>query len=54
MCESENLKCFHFFLIYAASELKKHEIEKVEILTKQAVLNGGVAKESAEAHGTIQ
>ncbi|XP_062993776.1 keratin-like protein KRT222 isoform X2 [Elgaria multicarinata webbii] len=42
------------FILPSPSELKKHEIEKVEILTKQAVLNGGVAKESAEARGTIQ
>ncbi|XP_033025673.1 keratin-like protein KRT222 isoform X2 [Lacerta agilis] len=37
-----------------ASELKAHEIEKVEILTKEAVLNGNATKESAEACGTIQ
>ncbi|XP_013929190.1 PREDICTED: keratin-like protein KRT222 [Thamnophis sirtalis] len=37
-----------------ASKLKKHEIEKVEILTKQAVLNGGVEKDSTETHNTIQ
>ncbi|XP_066485217.1 keratin-like protein KRT222 [Tiliqua scincoides] len=42
------------FFLPSPSELKRHETEKVEILTKQAVLNGGVAKESAEAHGTIQ
>ncbi|XP_034991751.2 keratin-like protein KRT222 isoform X1 [Zootoca vivipara] len=42
------------FILPSSSELKAHEIEKVEILTKQAVLNGNVAKESAEACGTIQ
>ncbi|XP_053115727.1 keratin-like protein KRT222 isoform X2 [Hemicordylus capensis] len=42
------------FILPSPSELKKHEIEKVEILTKQAVLNGDIAKESAAAHGTIQ
>uniref|UniRef100_A0A8C3BS52 IF rod domain-containing protein n=1 Tax=Cairina moschata TaxID=8855 RepID=A0A8C3BS52_CAIMO len=28
--------------------------EKVELMTKQAVLDGNIMKESAEAHGTIQ
>ncbi|KAJ6660699.1 hypothetical protein lerEdw1_017696 [Lerista edwardsae] len=42
------------FILPSPNELKKHEIEKVEILTTQAVLNGGAAKESAEAHGTVQ
>uniref|UniRef100_A0ABM5GRS1 Keratin-like protein KRT222 isoform X1 n=1 Tax=Pogona vitticeps TaxID=103695 RepID=A0ABM5GRS1_9SAUR len=42
------------FILPSPSELKKHEIEKVEILTKQAILNATVAKESAEAEGTIQ
>ncbi|KAH0626849.1 hypothetical protein JD844_002103 [Phrynosoma platyrhinos] len=42
------------FILPSPSELKKHEIEKVEILTQQAILNGDVAKERAEAHGTIQ
>ncbi|XP_020641157.3 keratin-like protein KRT222 isoform X2 [Pogona vitticeps] len=42
------------FILPSPSELKKHEIEKVEILTKQAILNASVAKESAEAQGTIQ
>lgn len=32
----------------------KYENESVETVTKQAVVNGDVAKESAEAHGTIQ
>uniref|UniRef100_A0A8D0BKJ5 Keratin 222 n=1 Tax=Salvator merianae TaxID=96440 RepID=A0A8D0BKJ5_SALMN len=42
------------FILPSSSELKKHEIEKVEILTKQAVLNRGITKETAEAGGTIQ
>ncbi|XP_077170550.1 keratin-like protein KRT222 isoform X1 [Paroedura picta] len=42
------------FILPSPSELKKHEIEKVEILTKQAVLNGGAVKDSEEAHGKIQ
>lgn len=34
--------------------VKKHETEKVELMTKQAVLDGNMMKESAEAHGTVQ
>ncbi|XP_036263656.1 keratin-like protein KRT222 isoform X1 [Pipistrellus kuhlii] len=33
---------------------QKCENEKVERVTKQAILNGNVVKESTEAHGTIQ
>ncbi|XP_066877448.1 keratin-like protein KRT222 isoform X3 [Kogia breviceps] len=33
---------------------QKYENEKVETVTKQAILNGNVVKESAEAHGTVQ
>ncbi|NWI84910.1 KT222 protein, partial [Pitta sordida] len=33
---------------------KKHEPEKVELVTKQAILDGNIMKESAEAHGTVQ
>ncbi|KFQ18514.1 Keratin-like KRT222, partial [Merops nubicus] len=33
---------------------KKHETEKVELMTKQAILDGNIMKESAEAHGTVQ
>ncbi|XP_008143164.2 keratin-like protein KRT222 [Eptesicus fuscus] len=33
---------------------QKCENEKVETVTKQAILNGNVVKESTEAHGTIQ
>ncbi|NXT74235.1 KT222 protein, partial [Zapornia atra] len=34
--------------------VKKHETEKVELMTKQAILDGNVMKESAEACGTVQ
>uniref|UniRef100_A0A670ZJ84 Keratin 222 n=1 Tax=Pseudonaja textilis TaxID=8673 RepID=A0A670ZJ84_PSETE len=42
------------FILPSSSKLKKHEIEKMEILTKQAVLNGGFVKDSTETHNTIQ
>ncbi|NWQ93504.1 KT222 protein, partial [Burhinus bistriatus] len=34
--------------------VKKHETEKVELMTKQAILDGNIMKESTEAHGTVQ
>ncbi|NWQ69600.1 KT222 protein, partial [Neopipo cinnamomea] len=34
--------------------VKKHEPAKVELMTKQAILDGNIMKESAEAHGTVQ
>ncbi|NXU78135.1 KT222 protein, partial [Oreotrochilus melanogaster] len=34
--------------------VKKHKSEKTELLTKQAILDGNIMKESAEAHGTVQ
>ncbi|NWS63344.1 KT222 protein, partial [Chunga burmeisteri] len=34
--------------------VKKHETEKMELMTKQAILDGNIMKESAEAHGTVQ
>uniref|UniRef100_A0A8C0GWD5 Keratin 222 n=1 Tax=Chelonoidis abingdonii TaxID=106734 RepID=A0A8C0GWD5_CHEAB len=43
-----------FAFTFTAGAVKKHENEKVEKLTKKAVLNGSIVKESAEAHGTIQ
>ncbi|XP_065278875.1 keratin-like protein KRT222 [Emys orbicularis] len=43
-----------FAFSFTAGAIKKHEDEKVEKLTKQAILNGNIVKESAEAHGTIQ
>ncbi|XP_038241722.1 keratin-like protein KRT222 isoform X1 [Dermochelys coriacea] len=42
------------FIPPSTGAIKKHEDEKVEKLTKQAILNGSFVKESAEAHGTIQ
>ncbi|XP_003467138.2 keratin-like protein KRT222 isoform X1 [Cavia porcellus] len=33
---------------------QKYEDENVEMVTKQATLNGNMAKESAKAHGTVQ
>ncbi|NWR63320.1 KT222 protein, partial [Bucorvus abyssinicus] len=33
---------------------KKREPAKVELMTRQAILDGHVMKESAEAHGTVQ
>ncbi|XP_031456628.1 keratin-like protein KRT222 [Phasianus colchicus] len=37
-----------------ADGVKKHETEKMELMTKQAVLEGNIMKQSAEAHGTIK
>ncbi|XP_021233897.1 keratin-like protein KRT222 isoform X2 [Numida meleagris] len=37
-----------------ADSVKKHETEKMELMTKQAVLDGNIMKQSAEAHGTIK
>ncbi|NWW85235.1 KT222 protein, partial [Rhynochetos jubatus] len=34
--------------------VKEHGTEKGELLTKQAILDGNVTQESAEAHGTVQ
>ncbi|NXH27421.1 KT222 protein, partial [Myiagra hebetior] len=34
--------------------VKKHKPKKVELMTKQAILDGNILKESAEAHGTVQ
>ncbi|NXJ05858.1 KT222 protein, partial [Odontophorus gujanensis] len=34
--------------------IKKHETEKMELMTKQAILDGNIMKQSAEAHGTIK
>ncbi|NXB61959.1 KT222 protein, partial [Struthidea cinerea] len=34
--------------------VKKHKPKKVELMTKQAILDGNIMKESAEAHGTVQ
>lgn len=48
---------FHTHSIAAFSSTdgaKKRETEKVELITKQAILDGNIMKESAEAHGTVQ
>uniref|UniRef100_A0A8D0HAD9 Keratin 222 n=1 Tax=Sphenodon punctatus TaxID=8508 RepID=A0A8D0HAD9_SPHPU len=45
---------FNTMLIFRKNVIRKHKDKKVEILTKQAVLNEEAVKESAEAHGTIQ
>ncbi|NWW58771.1 KT222 protein, partial [Ifrita kowaldi] len=45
------------FCIFAYSfteGVKKHKPKKVELMTKQAILDGNIMKESAEAHGTVQ
>ncbi|NXG58081.1 KT222 protein, partial [Hemiprocne comata] len=34
--------------------VKRHASEKMELLTKQAILDGNIMKERAEAHGTVQ
>ncbi|NXH82339.1 KT222 protein, partial [Edolisoma coerulescens] len=41
--------------VYSFTEgVKKHKPKKVELMTKQAILDGNIMKESAEAHGTVQ
>ncbi|XP_074835422.1 keratin-like protein KRT222 [Carettochelys insculpta] len=42
------------FITSSTGAIKKQDDEKMQIVTRQAILNGSVAKESAEAHGTIQ
>ncbi|XP_066422838.1 keratin-like protein KRT222 isoform X1 [Molothrus aeneus] len=37
-----------------SEDVKKHKPKKVELMTKQAILDGNIMKESAEAHGTVQ
>ncbi|NXX96624.1 KT222 protein, partial [Centropus bengalensis] len=37
-----------------AESVKKQETEKLELMTKQAILDGNIRKGSAEAHGTVQ
>ncbi|NXC37752.1 KT222 protein, partial [Penelope pileata] len=34
--------------------VKKQDTEKMELMTKQAILDGNIMKQSAEAHGTIK
>uniref|UniRef100_A0A8C6IRR8 Uncharacterized protein n=1 Tax=Melopsittacus undulatus TaxID=13146 RepID=A0A8C6IRR8_MELUD len=42
------------YLPLSPAACPKHETEKVEVLTKQAILDGNITKGSAEAHGTVQ
>lgn len=42
------------FGFYFIDGIKKHETEKIELMTKQAILEGNIMKQSAEAHGTIK
>ncbi|NXA23888.1 KT222 protein, partial [Ibidorhyncha struthersii] len=45
----------YFIAAFSSTDgAKKHETEKVELVTKQAILDGNILKESAEAHGTVQ
>lgn len=45
----------HCIPAYSFTEgVKKHKPKKVELMTKQAILDGNIMKESAEAHGTVQ
>ncbi|NWZ26813.1 KT222 protein, partial [Asarcornis scutulata] len=54
-CALTLLFCIHGIFAFSFIDgVKKHETEKVELMTKQAVLDGNIMKESAEAHGTIQ
>ncbi|XP_044527541.1 keratin-like protein KRT222 [Gracilinanus agilis] len=39
---------------FSTEVIHKRDKEKVETVTKQAILNGSIVKESTEAHGTIQ
>ncbi|NXS90614.1 KT222 protein, partial [Jacana jacana] len=48
-CYTPTVSAFSF-----TDGVKKLETEKVELMTKQAVLDGNVMKESTEAHGTVQ
>ncbi|KFP76332.1 Keratin-like KRT222, partial [Apaloderma vittatum] len=49
MCCMPTTSAFSF-----TDSVKQHETEKVELMTKQAILDGNIIKESAEAHGTVQ
>ncbi|NWI53532.1 KT222 protein, partial [Calyptomena viridis] len=53
--EGQNCKYTEHVPAFSLTEgVKKHEPEKVELMTKQAILDGNIMKESAEAHGTVQ
>ncbi|NWT13006.1 KT222 protein, partial [Vireo altiloquus] len=48
-CPSQCIPAYSF-----TEGVKKHKPKKVELMTKQAILDGNIMKESAEAHGTVQ
>ncbi|NXT15799.1 KT222 protein, partial [Prunella fulvescens] len=55
LLREKDLKHAHCIPAYSFTEdVKKHKPKKVELMTKQAVLDGNIMKESAEAHGTVQ
>ncbi|NWT04896.1 KT222 protein, partial [Mionectes macconnelli] len=52
---SFSLKCSASVPAFSLADgVKRHEPQKVELMTKQAILDGNIMKESAEAHGTVQ
>ncbi|NXV92477.1 KT222 protein, partial [Calonectris borealis] len=54
-CVLTSLFCMPSISAFSFTDgIKKHETEKVELMTKQAILDGNIMKESAEAHGTVQ
>ncbi|NXH70911.1 KT222 protein, partial [Hydrobates tethys] len=54
-CVLTSLFCMPSISAFSFTDgVKKHETEKVELMTKQAILDGNIMKESAEAHGTVQ
>lgn len=55
LCTAPALLHAHSTPAYSFTEgVKKHKPKKVELMTKQAILDGNIMKESAEAHGTVQ
>ncbi|NXL52197.1 KT222 protein, partial [Podilymbus podiceps] len=44
----------HVSAFASTDGVKEYETEKVELMTKQAILDGNILKESTEAHGTVQ
>ncbi|NXW06274.1 KT222 protein, partial [Fregetta grallaria] len=54
-CVLTSLFCMPSISAFSFTDgVKKHETEKVELMTKQAILDENIMKESAEAHGTVQ
>ncbi|NXJ28795.1 KT222 protein, partial [Dicrurus megarhynchus] len=55
LLREKDLKFAFCMPAYSFTEgVKKHKPKKVELMTKQAILDGNIMKESAEAHGTVQ